>query len=198
MAPEAHQITRQSGEQLVAETIGGEAPQVGGKRKRGRPSAAEKKMLEEVEAPKTAIVDLLKLEEDPSLQAEGAVVDDNGALVNSYYKRFIQAFKDAEKARADVAAPTGLKRPGVRPGEEIPDLVRFWDDSLGRRKVVAMTGWFGALFGFGAAQAVVLGTGILEASKFYGLSARDSAGGVFSFESLKGASAVLITNVASE
>jgi len=132
----AHQITRQSGEQLVAETIGGEAPQVGGKRKRGRPSAAEKKMLEEIEAPKTAIVDLLKLEEDPSLQAEGAVVDDNGALVNSYYKRFIQAFKDAEKARADVAAPTGLKRPGVRPGEEIPDLVRFWDDSLGRRKGV--------------------------------------------------------------
>lgn len=29
-------------------------------------------------------------------------------------------------------------------------------------KVGAMTGWFGALFGFGAAQAVVLGTGILE------------------------------------
>lgn len=128
----AHQLSRLSGEQLAAETLGVEAPKVAGKRKRGRKAAAG---VQEDEGPK-APFDLLKLEEDPSLQAEGAVVDDNGALVNSYYKRFIQAFKDAEKARADVAAPTGLKRPGVRPGEEIPEHVRFWDDSLGRRKGV--------------------------------------------------------------
>lgn len=30
--------------------------------------------------------------------------------------------------------PTGLKRPGVRLGEAIPENVTFWDDSLGRKK----------------------------------------------------------------
>ncbi|CAK9004254.1 Uncharacterized ATP-dependent helicase YwqA [Durusdinium trenchii] len=132
----ARAVNRLSAEELAAEVMG-EAPQLDeGKKKRGRPSGGSKRKLPPEVEESGQVFDLFKLEEDPSLQVEGAVVDDNGALVNTYYKRFIQAFKDAEKARADVAAPTGLKRPGVRPTEEIPETVKFWDDSLGRRKGV--------------------------------------------------------------
>jgi len=118
-----------SPEQIVAETLG-EAPrdeQGQGGRGRGRPN---KKAKLEAPVPEDRPVpsDPWQLEEDPALMPEGAVCDAKGALLNSYYKRFIQAFKDAEKARADVAAPTGLKWPGVRKGETLEG-IRFWDDS---------------------------------------------------------------------
>jgi len=117
-----------SGEDIVAETLG-QVPEQTGKGKRGRKKVA--KGPPEAQEPERPVPsDPFILEEDPALKPEGAVVDESGSLVNSYYKRFIQAFKDAEKARADVAAPTGIKRPGVRRGEEIPAAVMFWDDSL--------------------------------------------------------------------
>ncbi|CAE7250324.1 ywqA [Symbiodinium sp. CCMP2592] len=117
-----------SGEDIVAETLG-QVPEKTGKGKRGRKKVV--KGPPEAQEPERPVPsDPFILEEDPALKPEGAVVDESGSLVNSYYKRFIQAFKDAEKARADVAAPTGIKRPGVRRGEEIPAAVMFWDDSL--------------------------------------------------------------------
>lgn len=59
---------------------------------------------------------------------------EDGTLLLTYYKRFIQAFKDAERLRADPAAPRNLTRPGVRPGEEIPATLREWDDTLSKPK----------------------------------------------------------------
>mmetsp|Transcript_110435 Transcript_110435/g.263251 ORF Transcript_110435/g.263251 Transcript_110435/m.263251 type:complete len:1337 (+) Transcript_110435:32-4042(+) len=133
----ARMLNKLTGEEIVADILGEvpQAPKDAGnkKRRRGRPNKQEQEAKLALEP---VTIDPFLLEEDPSLKVEGAVVDDFGVLVTSYYKRFIQAFKDAEKARADVAAPTGLKRPGVRAGEAVPENIRFWDDSLGRRKGV--------------------------------------------------------------
>ncbi|CAJ1379921.1 unnamed protein product [Effrenium voratum] len=133
----ARMLNKLTGEEIVADILGEvpQAPKDAGnkKRRRGRPNKQEQEAKLALEP---VTIDPFLLEEDPSLKVEGAVVDDFGVLVTSYYKRFIQAFKDAEKARADVAAPTGLKRPGVRAGEAVPEHIRFWDDSLGRRKGV--------------------------------------------------------------
>eukprot|EP00931_Biecheleriopsis_adriatica_P035713 TRINITY_DN20579_c0_g1_i2.p1 TRINITY_DN20579_c0_g1~~TRINITY_DN20579_c0_g1_i2.p1 ORF type:complete len:1512 (+),score=393.14 TRINITY_DN20579_c0_g1_i2:681-4538(+) len=78
--------------------------------------------------------DPFMLEEDPALKLEGAVCDAYGGLVNTYYKRFIQAFKDAERAIVDMAAPSNVKRPGVRSGETMPDGIRFWDDCQSKKR----------------------------------------------------------------
>ncbi|CAE7607228.1 ywqA [Symbiodinium natans] len=132
-------VKKMTGEELVAETLGqaavGKAEPAGGRGKRGRGKVkGPPEVQPEEERPVPS--DPFLLEEDPALKPEGAVVDDSGLLVNKYYKRFIQAFKDAEKARADVAAPVGIIRPGVRRGEQIPAGIMFWDDSLRSKKGV--------------------------------------------------------------
>jgi len=132
-------LNRMTGEQVVEETLGQASMETegSGKRRKNKKPAKAKgppEIHEQIDRPVPS--DPFQLEEDPALKPAGAVVDEQGALVNSYYKRFIQAFKDAEKARADVAAPSHLKRPGVRQGEEIPDKLMFWDDSLTRKQGV--------------------------------------------------------------
>mmetsp|Transcript_10995 Transcript_10995/g.19584 ORF Transcript_10995/g.19584 Transcript_10995/m.19584 type:complete len:1541 (+) Transcript_10995:50-4672(+) len=123
----AEVIARLSPEQIAAEALG-EAPRETEGRGRGR-MKKKAKLAEIAEVAERPVpTDPWQLEEDPALKPEGAVCDAKGNLLNSHYKRFIQAFKDAEKARADVAAPQGLKWPGVRKGETA-DGIKIWDDS---------------------------------------------------------------------
>jgi len=49
-----------------------------------------------------------------------------------------------------------------------------------------------------AAAASVVGSGTISTAEFYGLTSPNSEGAEFKFEELKGARAILITNVASE
>lgn len=104
------------------------------KRKAG---AVEEQETREPDGPSAAELagrSQFELESDPALQNEGAVCNSDGYLLRKYYTRFIQAFKDKERSRADPAAPTGRERPGMRSGEEIPEGVRMWDDTRGRKK----------------------------------------------------------------
>eukprot|EP00930_Biecheleria_cincta_P040131 TRINITY_DN27527_c0_g1_i1.p1 TRINITY_DN27527_c0_g1~~TRINITY_DN27527_c0_g1_i1.p1 ORF type:complete len:1470 (-),score=292.07 TRINITY_DN27527_c0_g1_i1:59-4468(-) len=132
-------LNRMTGQEILAEALGEPRPDPklqksgrGRRRKAPEPSVeAPSHAAEERPVPS----DPYLLEQDPALQPEGAVCGADGSLMNSYYKRFIQAFKDAEKARADVAAPTGLKHPGLRRGETVPDGIRFWDDSQKKKRI---------------------------------------------------------------
>jgi hypothetical protein len=72
---------------------------------------------------------VFELEADPALQPEGAVCDESGNLVKSYYKKFVEAFKDKERLCADLTTGTVNRRPGMRQSEEWPEGLRVWDDT---------------------------------------------------------------------
>jgi hypothetical protein len=74
------------------------------------------------------------LENDPALQADGAVCDEKGYLLREYYKKFREAFKEKERSRIDLISSTVNRRPGMRDGEEWPSSMRVWDDSKSDRK----------------------------------------------------------------
>jgi len=69
------------------------------------------------------------LENDPTLQAEGAVTDEKGMLLRGYYRKFREAFKDKERSCVELTTGTVNRRPGMRAGEEWPDGLRIWDDT---------------------------------------------------------------------
>merc|ERR1711920_501969 len=69
------------------------------------------------------------LEADPALQPEGAVVNEQGYLLRSYYKRFVAAFKDKERTCFESVTGTVNRRPGMRDGEDWPEGCRIWDDT---------------------------------------------------------------------
>jgi len=72
---------------------------------------------------------VFELERDPALQIEGAVCDEKGMLLRSFYKKFIPAFKDKERSCLELTTGTVNLRPGMRKGEEWPDALRVWDDT---------------------------------------------------------------------
>mmetsp|Transcript_12649 Transcript_12649/g.20962 ORF Transcript_12649/g.20962 Transcript_12649/m.20962 type:complete len:1546 (+) Transcript_12649:83-4720(+) len=81
---------------------------------------------------------VFELEADAALQPEGAVCNENGILVRSYYTRFIEAFREKERSCVDLTTGTVNRRPGMRQNEEWPPGFRFWDDTKNnkvRRKV---------------------------------------------------------------
>jgi hypothetical protein len=71
-----------------------------------------------------------ELENDPSLKPEGAICDEKGLLLRSYYKKFREAFKDKERRCTELKTGTVNRRPGMRNGEEWPTGLRFWDDTM--------------------------------------------------------------------
>jgi len=78
--------------------------------------------------PRSAVAacrDLMRLEDHPALTPQGAVSDESGTLLASYYKALAQPFRDRE-------GPLALVRPGFRKGESPTEGMRMWDDM--RRK----------------------------------------------------------------
>jgi len=128
-------VEKLSPDQLAAEALGeqclqGQSEPADGRKKRGRKKVKGVQEVAEAQAiAQPSSDDPFVLEDDPALKPESAVCDANGNIMNKYYKGFIQAFKDTEKKRLDPAAPTGLKCPGVRKGESVPDGLRVWDDT---------------------------------------------------------------------
>jgi len=101
--------------------------------KNGRGPRSSKKHRQRAESVAQIPVDIFTLEDDTSFTVEGAVCDDQGYLSNSYYKGFIQGFKDLEVARnaGSVAAPSATQQipSGMRPGDERMHGVNTWDDT---------------------------------------------------------------------
>merc|ERR1712139_659253 len=77
---------------------------------------------------------VFELENDPSLQAEGAVCNESGMLDRCYYKSFREAFKENERTCMDIVTDTPNRR-GMRNGEELPGRLRVWDDSWETRRI---------------------------------------------------------------
>jgi hypothetical protein len=63
---------------------------------------------------------VFELENDPALLADGAVCDEKGYLLRSYYKKYVAAFKDKERSCVELTSSTVNLRPGMRTGEEWP------------------------------------------------------------------------------
>jgi len=143
------QMKKLTPEAIVAEAMGDPRPEEGaaaggstaggsgGRRRRGRkrgrtspqalvaPAPTATAAVAAAAAVKAETAELLRLEDHSSLQPKGAVCDEEGNLVSSYYRALVQPFRDREGAMA-------LVRPGFRDGESPPEGVKLWDDT--RRK----------------------------------------------------------------
>lgn len=133
----APMLAKFSPEEIASEVMDNKSLGYGVQKSRITVSKRSKKGVHgvvETEADDTAKEELkersvYELENDPSLQAEGAVLDEKGRLLRSYYKRFVEPFAEKERNCVQLTTGTVNLRPGMREKEDWPDCLRVWDDT---------------------------------------------------------------------